>query len=890
MPRSRIQLPARRKPLEQHLARLIARLTTGSVRRAHGVVLALLALTAATVLYVAGNLALVGGTEQMLDPSLEFRRTAQEFKQRFPELADNLVIVIEAAAPEAARSAAAAAVEAVEGLDAVAGIFWYGGAFFDRHGLLFLEPEALARRIDLLAEIQPFLATLAEQPTLTALFELLAVAATDAAAEAPSLDGLGRALAAIAATVETVEAGAPQPLSWERLLDGSGDATPHRELVFVQPRLDRARLAPGRAALEAVRAATTDAVAGLPDNVEVGFTGAAAINAEELDGVARDAALAGGLSAGLVALVLLVGLGTWQLVVAALLTLAVGLVLTAGFTILAIGSFNIISVTFAVLFIGLGIDYAIHLLLRCREALGSGASPAAGLARASGRVGSALLLCMASTALAFLAFTPTAYQGLAQLGLISAVGVVISCSLAFTLLPALLMLLPQPRAAPALRPRQPLPRVGWLASSGGGSADGWWLASTAILALAAVATLPAVRFDADPIRLKDPASPAMRSFEALRESAVGSPYTLEVLADGEDTAAGLAERLAAIPGVEQVRWLESFVPRDQSEKLAILDDASFFLHFPAPTPLAAVETDMAALEAALGELRAALGELAAAGLAESTAAARLLAGLDRLFAAGPTPAAAATLRDALLHYFPFTLERLRLALETGPVGVDDLPAALLRRYVAPGPVYRLAVEPRAAPADVAGLRPLIEAVEDVAERVTGSPIQILRAGAVVVEAMLVATGLALLLVVLLLAMVLRRPGELALILAPVLLAGLLTLAATVWLGIPFNFANVIVLPLLIGLGVDSAIHLVMRRRSLAAARDLAATSTPRAVLLSAATTLSSFGTLGLAGHRGLASMGQLLAVAIIAILFAMLVFLPALLRRVDRWSGSKQRH
>ena len=132
-------------------------------------------------------------------------------------------------------------------------------------------------------------------------------------------------------------------------------------------------------------------------------------------------------------------------------------------------------------------------------------------------------------------------------------------------------------------------------------------------------------------------------------------------------------------------------------------------------------------------------------------------------------------------------------------------------------------------------------------------------------------------VTIVLLVLLRRVSDTALVLAPLVLAALLTGATSVVLGLPFNFANVIVLPLLFGLGVASGVHLVMRRRRTEDAAELLRTSTPRAVLYSALTTIASFGSLALSGHRGMTSMGQLLTIAIVYTLIGTLVVLPALM-------------
>jgi uncharacterized protein len=186
-------------------------------------------------------------------------------------------------------------------------------------------------------------------------------------------------------------------------------------------------------------------------------------------------------------------------------------------------------------------------------------------------------------------------------------------------------------------------------------------------------------------------------------------------------------------------------------------------------------------------------------------------------------------------------------------------------------------------------------VRAAAPNATGAPIEIVGAAGVVSSAMLIATLAAFGLVIVVLIPVLGRLVDVALVLAPLLLAGLLLLGYTVVAQSPFNFANVIVLPLLIGLGAHSSIHYVMRAREEAGKLEIAETSTPRAVLLSALTTIASFGTLWLSSHRGVSSMGEHLTVAIVITLICTLLVLPQLIhwtigRKVEPLTGAASGH
>jgi hypothetical protein len=170
----------------------------------------------------------------------------------------------------------------------------------------------------------------------------------------------------------------------------------------------------------------------------------------------------------------------------------------------------------------------------------------------------------------------------------------------------------------------------------------------------------------------------------------------------------------------------------------------------------------------------------------------------------------------------------------------------------------------------------VDAVAGVAPEVTGLPAILVGFGRATIRSLAEALALALGSVLLILLLLWRRPGDSLLALAPLALAGLWTLGALGALGLPFNFVNVVALPLLLGIGIDSGIHLVQRARDPRPMETgLAATTTGRAVFFSAATTLTSFGSLAMASHRGVASMGLLLIIGMSFTLVANLVVLPA---------------
>ena len=286
--------------------------------------------------------------------------------------------------------------------------------------------------------------------------------------------------------------------------------------------------------------------------VTLNLTGPAVLDQEELESVSSGAFLASVLTTVAVAALLVWGLGSWRLIAATLFTLPVGLIATAALATLMIGRLNLISVTFAVLFVGFGVDFGIHLALRYREALNRQQQCQAALQEAVIGVGNAFSLSAFCAIIGFLAFVPTDYLGLAELGIISAGGMAIAWFMSLTLLPALLCLMP-------LRPQETLPlhRPRLLPAIERHSRA--VLAVTGLLGLAALVLVPRLEFDFNPLHLKDPASKSMRTLQALAADGTSTPYMIEIVAPDLDQANRIATQVEALEVVAQAITLQSSV-------------------------------------------------------------------------------------------------------------------------------------------------------------------------------------------------------------------------------------------------------------------------------------------------------------------------------------------
>jgi hopanoid biosynthesis associated RND transporter like protein HpnN len=869
---------------EARVTSLLCAWVDGVGRHARAVVAAALAITLLLGLYTARNLGVNSDNLRLIAEDLPFMQRHREFARLFPLLSNALIVVVDGKSPELARDGADALARALEARpqrfrDAfVPG----GGPFFERYGLLYRSLEDLEEFADRLVQAQPLIAELERGGTLSELARLIRLGLERVGTAGPSPDHWSEVLDRVGSATVAVYDEYPLSISWEDLLlRGSALEVATRRVIVVEPVLDFESLLAARAAIEEIRE-TARGLGLVPERgVRVRITGNPALNYEEMLGMAWDVGWTGLLSFAGVALLLWLAFHSKRLVTATLLTLVIGLVWTAAFAAAVIGHLNILSICFTVLFIGLGVDFAIHLGLNYLDLRRDGADNVAALRGATQICGSSLVLCSSTTAIGFFAFVPTDYLGVAELGLIAGTGMLLILAQTLTLLPALMTLGLQPSDGERLRaPRGVhVPGEAWLHAH-----PRQVLLASGLLAVGALALLPQLHFDPNVVRMRNPDTESVQTFnELLADRDAASPWTIEWIAPDLATAVEKAGLVRSLPVVKRALTLADFVPSDQAEKLEILADLELMLEPMLPGGATRLPETIESQVAALRELR---DFLAASDLGATRSSLRrsieLLRGqLDDFVARVESerdPAAAlARFEQILLGNLPNQIQRLRIALAPGPLALEDLPAEIVARMRAPGGQARIQIHASENLEAPGTLPRFSDSVRRILPEATGMAVDLVEFARTTVLALREALVVALLAIAAIVWLLWRSLGDTLFVMLPLLFASLLTGAAMALLGMPFNFANVLVIPLLLGIGVDTGIHLMHRSKTAAPGEDLLETVTARAAYYSAATTIASFGNLALSAHRGIRSLGILLVVAMGMTLFANLVFLPALL-------------
>ncbi|MBL79082.1 MAG: hopanoid biosynthesis-associated RND transporter HpnN [Nitrosomonadaceae bacterium] len=857
--------------------------TTSHIYAPWIILVALLAAMSCSV-YIAKNLGMNTDTADMLAEHLPFRVNLKHYNKTFPQENDSMLVVLDAPTPEQAYATAGLLSDLLKNdtqnfQDIYAPNI---DSFFIHNSLLYENIPELERIIDHMAKAQPLIAHIAKDPTLQTFSSVLS-GATDELRKGRDLE-LGPLFYSLSTTLNARLSGTPRVLSWQELFRGKSQQERYQEFIMVKPKQDFTQLYPAEKAITALQAAAHEIGLTADSPIQMRITGAIALADEELNSSLRGMEYAGIITFIMVALVLFFAMRTIRLLLAVIICLILGLIFTTAFATAAIGHLNIISIAFAILYIGLGADFAIHFLLRYQEIIEKGLSNKDAIFE-SGRVaGGALTVCALTNAIAFYAFIPTDFKGVAELGVISGTGMLISLLVTLTIGPALLRYTPKQSKLESNIDRS-LSKILEISFR--------WkkLSYTAIFIglLSAVILFPQLKFDYNLLNMLDPKGEAVSTFKELLSEVDNSPWYVAVLAKNRKDTDILVRDLAKLPEVKRVVTILDFVPEDQEIKLPFIEEMALTtgpltMSYPSQVSNQEVmlkqQKELTKLSNTLDKFIAERPEHALI-IPARTLKSSLSAVFDHLKKNEKIN------KEKLLHLveedllitLPTSLHRMQTAIETSTTfNKNDLPMPLINRWLSQAGEYKIAVYPSEDINDNDALRRFVRAIQKIAPQATGAPMINLEAGEAVVQAFIQAFSLALAGIVIALLILLRSIKYTILVLIPLFLSSIFIGIFTILLNVPFNFANIIALPLLLGIGLDSSLHMVHRNRNeKLAGGTLIHTSTARAVFYSALTSLVTFASLMFSSHLGTASMGILLTVGLACTLICTLFILPILL-------------
>src|SRR6478672_4236603 len=751
-----------------------------------------------TGIYAAGHFAIDADVNKLISKDLPWRQREAAFNKFFPSQEETMLAVVDAPTSEQATQATNALIQKLSNQKdhfhsiAEGG----GGPFFQKNGLLFLPTDQVVGFTKKLGEAKPVIQVLAQDSNLRGLTTALNYGLVGARMNHYALDDFAGTMNMVSDTLDEAIAGRPASFSWRAMLNGRPSTTSERRrFIEIRPVLDFAALMPGKAATDAIRSAAADLTTQY--GARVRLTGPVAIADEEYATLQEGAFVNTTLTIVVVLTILWLALRSFGIILAVFISLTVGLSITAAIGLALVGALNLISVAFAVLFIGLGVDFGIQFSVRYRAERHEVDNLHEALVNTARHVGAPLTLAAAATAAGFLSFLPTDYKGLSELGLLAGLGMIVAFLTSITLIPALLTVLRPPGEPKEMGFKSLAPVDRFM--------ERYRIPVIIGTGLAVAAGLPLLywlQFDFNPLNLRSTKVESVATFLELRSDPAIGASSIYVLAPSKEAAQSDLEKLSKLPEVSSVKTIESFVPADQQPKLAAIRQLATVLDpvlRPDPNKKPPTDADnVAALKAVADGLNVAAGSQTGKG---ATAAKRLAEDLTRL-AQGD-----AALRDraeqVIISPLNTVLDELRNYLQAQPVTLETLPSDIAREWVTQDGRFKVEILPKGDPTDNETLRQFALAVQQVEPNATGGPIAILESGRTVVRAFYEAGFWALGSIIILLWIVLRRFGDVLLTIIPLLMAGVVTMELMVLLGMKLNFANIIALPLLLGVGVAS---------------------------------------------------------------------------------------
>lgn len=602
------------------------------------------------------------------------------------------------------------------------------------------------------------------------------------------------------------------------------------------------------------------------EGVEFRVTGEIALMNDEITESLSSVEFAGIFSAVMLLIILGLGVRSKRTLLGIFIMLFMGVMFSIVFTLVMYEQFNTLSLVFVIMLFGLGIDFAVHFSLRLLEVMRAEPSLSEATLLTTKDTGAALGTCALTTALAFLSFLPTEYTGLAELGVISAFGMVMAYVLSLTFMPAWFALLKiQPSHSASTGIKLPDVNIAYPART--------ILCVSAVLFVLAAWYIKDTRFNYNLLSMRNQESEAVVTLRELQDNKLINTYTIAALVNAEDIPQ-IKERLLALPSVANVDIPQELLPVFQKAKQPYL---------------AAVYEELKAL----GEV----GETAEVNPVEIRAAIEgfidLIEQHKDAFVDQDYDLAMAlqqSLRKLLLQEEQWPLfqqlvaqgivndiNQLKKWFSATPYSLDDLPNDIRRRLISADGRHLVQIMPSLDMAVTEQNRQFVEDVLSVVPNAAGVAIHEWGVGQVVVHAFFMAAVLSMLMIFVVLVFTFHRILPAVMIFVPMILVTVFTLAVAKMLGITLNMANILVVPLIFGLGVDTGIHVVHRYHASHDWRETFLSSTGRAVLLSAVTTIGAFIGMAFSEHQGAASIGTLLAIALSLLLLVTFIVLPALL-------------
>lgn len=892
---------------ESILVRALERVADAVLRRPAWFLWPQFLLFAACVWFSTARLGFNMDRNALVGADKQYHRNYLALKREFPEQ-DDLVCVVESGDHEKNRQFVERLGQRLEAESTTASptnlftdVLYKGDLkMLGPKALLFVPETNLIELRKALEDFRPFITQFSAASNLDGLFgrvnRLIRSSGRD---ENEQTDSLLKAIPALEGILRRAadsidQPGTPPSPGVDSLFGGGEEAEREKYVTFARGRI---YLATAKARLDELNPDAVDRFRQLVDatrleapGVNVGVTGEPVLEYDEMRQSQVDSTKASVVSLALCAAIFVLSYRGWERPGKAVIALIVGLGYTLGYTTLVVGHLNILTITFVPMLIGLAIDFGVHLITRYEEEVRRGETLTEAMRRAMVNTGQGVVTACLTTAGAFLAMALTDFKGIQEMGLITGGGMILCLAPMMTLLPTLLLRGPQNArdeagAATVAGPTD---------VAGRSRLESWllrrpWTVLGAAAALTVVAAIraPRVRFDYNLLHMQSPGLAAVVFEDKLIQSSEKSVLYGAVVASNVDEAVTLERKLMRLPSVSSVDSMAHFMAESPESKLALVreikkDLASVSFAGPDSSPANLTELDRT-LWSERGLFLSAADEVEKAGETNLLASIHSLTdAIQRLRAAMSGDDARRSraavqigrFQQALFADLRETFASLRSQDDRGGLRAEDLPEALRHRFIGVSGKHLLQVYPKVDVWERGPQEEFVKELQSVAPAATGTPVQLYYYTELLRSSYVVAAWWSLGAIIILVWFQFRKLGSVGLALLPVGLGAVWVVGFMGWTDIPFNPANIMMLPLVIGIGVTNGIHILTRHREEGHAA-LLGKSTGKAVLVSGLNTMAGFGSLILADHRGIRSLGWIMATGTAACMIAALTVLPA---------------
>ncbi len=865
-----------------------------------------LILAALSLWFTATHLQFNTLREDLISKDMKFHVQYQQYRERFKDF-DGMIVVVEGEQPHAMKQFADQVVERLRSRPGISSEIYYkvDTDYFKDKSLLFLEPDALEQLADKLKSHQDFLEQVNASPGLNMLLKSLnreistgvvdtlltdMLGTEDEEEEKGDAADLGLLISLLGQMTRQLEGDTVYRSPWGNFL-AEEESHPLREdgylvsdderllFILLNPRETEGDFAGSKNAIEGIRAIVRELAPGFPE-VKVGMTGGEVISSDEMFTTHSDVKNASKYALAGVALLFIIFYRRVTEPLLAVFTLMVSIAWAMGYTTLAVGHLNIISVVFTTILIGLGIDFGIHILCRYREERRLGNEAYLAMRNTLQQTGRGNLAGAVTTAIAFGAMVFTDFVGIVELGIIAAGGIVLCLLGMVLLLPALICLEERWR-----KPVYTLPkRVGKRDALFEKIYSHYYLIIFVSLALLTWCGYVSkdLYFDYNLLNMQAKGTEAVQYEMKIIENAKRASWNAALVADNIEDAKEKYRVLKAMPSVGKVESLLAAIPENQENRIrevkALAPLIDSFQVEPEDEPFS-----LRAIRATMKKIRFKLRKKEKEGEQDDVyEASHRARQLDEALENTDPETATTRLKEfsrALFVDYRKKIADLKQSVHPTPVKLKELPQDLQDRFVSTDGKYLLLVYPSINIWEREAMEKFLYEMRRIDPTVTGNAVHMFESSRLMMDAYIRAGLYALAAIVLYLILTLRNFKTTLLVLIPTLAGAILTLGLMRLTGIQFNLANLVILPLILGIGVVDGVHILHRfREEPECDKNVISKSTGQAVILTSLTTMIGFGSLMVADHQGVYSVGLVLALGVGSCMITSITLLPALMK------------